>query len=99
MISFEGGWCVSKVLPAIRVGAGSDIRFPLQNGQDSAYSPGRAASLLLSSTVACHLRCPRHRDGPFRPADEARPESQRFFRTAHANLAKRGASSPPLLRA
>src|SRR6266436_2523620 len=99
MISFAGGGCASKALPAIGVGAGSDIRFPPQNGRDSVYSPSRAASLWLSSTVTRHLRFPRHRWAPFRPADEGRPVSQRCFRTVHASLAKKDASSPGLLRA
>src|SRR6266404_6570115 len=99
MSSFEGGWWASKALPAIGVGAGSDIRFPPQNGRDSAYSPGRAAFLRLSSAVTGHLCFPRHRWAPFRLADEGRPESQRCSRTVHASLAKKDASSPGLLRA
>src|SRR5882724_2378299 len=99
MISVDGGRCASKALPAIDVGAGSDIIFPPQSGRDSAYSSDRAASLRLSSTVVRHLHYPRHRWAPFRLADEGRPESQRCFRTVHASLAKKDASSPGLLRA
>src|SRR6267142_4035343 len=99
MISFDGGLCASKALPAIRIGAGSDIRFPLQNGRDSAYSSDRAAASRLSSTVTRHLPFPRYRWAPFRLAEEGRPDSQRCFRTVHASLAKKIASSPGLLRA